>query len=239
MTVAMNGSAAHQQHWDEVLCPGKLASTAGYHLQVDEEDHLQAKHHFEERLKAGLETELSPFEQQQQHGDDGQQQHGDEAASLQVEANHTSTDLEPFAIKHEADETGVSLAALPRSAILLQQCTTLAAATTAVALHGAALHHVRHCELSTSYNCAWLIPFCRVLWSSGTCCMLCAAFIFSLSALFVKLTAGRVPVLQITLIRSGLSFLVSTGETARAAVCCHDAIASGLHWTIAVDWQKQ
>ncbi|WIA15998.1 hypothetical protein OEZ85_012734 [Tetradesmus obliquus] len=37
------------------------------------------------------------------------------------------------------------------------------------------------------------------------------AFIFSLSALFVKLTAGRVPVLQITLIRSGLSFLVSTG----------------------------
>jgi hypothetical protein len=42
--------------------------------------------------------------------------------------------------------------------------------------------------------------------------MLCAAFIFSLSALFVKLTAGRVPVLQITLIRSGLSFLVSTGE---------------------------
>ncbi|KAF6266011.1 hypothetical protein COO60DRAFT_639078 [Scenedesmus sp. NREL 46B-D3] len=37
------------------------------------------------------------------------------------------------------------------------------------------------------------------------------AFIFSLSALFVKLTAGRVPVLQITLIRSALSFLVSTG----------------------------
>lgn len=49
------------------------------------------------------------------------------------------------------------------------------------------------------------------VWSRGSVCILLAAFIFSLSALCVKLTAGRVPVLEITLLRSGISFAVSTG----------------------------
>lgn len=42
--------------------------------------------------------------------------------------------------------------------------------------------------------------------------MLLAAFIFAVTALLVKLTAGRVPVLEITLIRSGISLVVSAGE---------------------------
>jgi hypothetical protein len=49
------------------------------------------------------------------------------------------------------------------------------------------------------------------LWSSGVACMLAAAFIFSVSILLVKLTAGRVPVLEITLVRSTISCAVSLG----------------------------
>lgn len=44
------------------------------------------------------------------------------------------------------------------------------------------------------------------------CCVLLAAFIFAIAALLVKLTAGRVPVLEITLIRSVISLVVSLGE---------------------------
>lgn len=47
------------------------------------------------------------------------------------------------------------------------------------------------------------------VWSSGVFCVLCAAFIFALTALLVKLTGGRVPVLEITLYRSGISLVVS------------------------------
>jgi hypothetical protein len=54
---------------------------------------------------------------------------------------------------------------------------------------------------------------CRAVWSSGVFCVLCAAFIFALTALLVKLTGGRVPVLEITLYRSGISLVVSAGET--------------------------
>lgn len=52
----------------------------------------------------------------------------------------------------------------------------------------------------------------RTVWSSGVFCVLCAAFIFAIAALLVKLTGGRVPVLQITLIRSAMSLVVSAGE---------------------------
>lgn len=38
-----------------------------------------------------------------------------------------------------------------------------------------------------------------------------AALIFSVAALLVKLTGGRVPVLEITLLRSGISLVVSAG----------------------------
>lgn len=42
--------------------------------------------------------------------------------------------------------------------------------------------------------------------------MLVAAFIFAIAAVLVKLTGGRVPVLEITLIRSAISLVVSAGE---------------------------
>uniref|UniRef100_A0A383VLI0 EamA domain-containing protein n=1 Tax=Tetradesmus obliquus TaxID=3088 RepID=A0A383VLI0_TETOB len=155
----MTPGAAHQeqQHWDGVLWPGKLASTAGYRLQADEEDDVRFKQQPLHPAATDLEAEQSPFEQQQQ-------QPGHDVTALQVEADSSRADTVTFIVGDEADEAKHGFAALP-----------------------------------------------RLLWSSGRCCMLCAAFIFSLSALFVKLTAGRVPVLQITLIRSGLSFLVSTG----------------------------
>lgn len=57
---------------------------------------------------------------------------------------------------------------------------------------------------------------CRAVWSSGVFCVLCAAFIFALTALLVKLTGGRVPVLEITLYRSAISLVVSAGETHHA-----------------------
>jgi drug/metabolite transporter (DMT)-like permease len=44
--------------------------------------------------------------------------------------------------------------------------------------------------------------------------VLVAALIFAVAALLVKLTAGRVPVLEITLLRSGISLVVSLGESA-------------------------
>lgn len=53
---------------------------------------------------------------------------------------------------------------------------------------------------------------CRAVWSSGVFCVLCAAFIFALTALLVKLTGGRVPVLEITLYRSAISLVVSAGK---------------------------
>lgn len=55
---------------------------------------------------------------------------------------------------------------------------------------------------------AYLLAACRYLWSSGTLCVLAAALIFSVSALLVKLTGNRIPVLQITLVRSSVSWLV-------------------------------
>jgi hypothetical protein len=62
-----------------------------------------------------------------------------------------------------------------------------------------------HVSSSSPYP---LLAGCRYLWSSGTLCVLAAALIFSVSALLVKLTGNRIPVLQITLVRSSLSWLV-------------------------------
>ncbi len=53
------------------------------------------------------------------------------------------------------------------------------------------------------------MPASRLLWDSGTWCLVLAAFVFAVSVLCVKLTAGRVPVLEITLIRSSLSWVIS------------------------------
>jgi len=47
------------------------------------------------------------------------------------------------------------------------------------------------------------------LWSSGLACVALAAFAFSVAGLCVKATAGRVPVLQIALVRSSLSWSLS------------------------------
>ncbi|GFH19799.1 uncharacterized protein HaLaN_16815, partial [Haematococcus lacustris] len=46
-----------------------------------------------------------------------------------------------------------------------------------------------------------------ILWASGNLCMSLAAFVFSLSTLFVKLTHNTVPTFQIVAFRSSLSFL--------------------------------
>ena len=50
------------------------------------------------------------------------------------------------------------------------------------------------------------------MWGSGVFCSLLAAFIFAIAAVLVKLTANRVPVLEITLMRSSISLVVSVGE---------------------------
>eukprot|EP00882_Tetradesmus_deserticola_P011553 GHRQ01012220.1.p1 GENE.GHRQ01012220.1~~GHRQ01012220.1.p1 ORF type:complete len:172 (+),score=45.17 GHRQ01012220.1:1780-2295(+) len=49
----------------------------------------------------------------------------------------------------------------------------------------------------------------RPLWQSGIMCASLACIIFSFSSLQVKLTGGRVPVLQLCIIRSSLSFCTS------------------------------
>ena len=46
-------------------------------------------------------------------------------------------------------------------------------------------------------------------WGSGLSCAFAAFLIFSLSAFAVKLTQGRVPVLEVCLVRSALSFTMS------------------------------
>jgi drug/metabolite transporter (DMT)-like permease len=48
-----------------------------------------------------------------------------------------------------------------------------------------------------------------LLWDDGACAAACAALSFSLAVLFVKLLNRRVPVLEITLARSGLSLLAT------------------------------
>eukprot|EP00879_Flechtneria_rotunda_P004737 GHRR01005006.1.p1 GENE.GHRR01005006.1~~GHRR01005006.1.p1 ORF type:complete len:564 (+),score=172.35 GHRR01005006.1:243-1934(+) len=50
---------------------------------------------------------------------------------------------------------------------------------------------------------------CRCAWDSGNVCAALATVIFSVSGLQVKLTGGRVPVLQLCLIRSSISFFAS------------------------------
>lgn len=49
----------------------------------------------------------------------------------------------------------------------------------------------------------------RRFWDSGAACMSCASIVFSISALCVKLTGGRVAVAEITLVRSSLSLAAS------------------------------
>lgn len=50
---------------------------------------------------------------------------------------------------------------------------------------------------------------CRRVWDSGLTCAFLASLIFSISALCVKLTGGRIPVLEVCFVRSSLSFLLT------------------------------
>lgn len=56
---------------------------------------------------------------------------------------------------------------------------------------------------------AWADGLRRRAWESGLTCAACATVIFSLSALQVKLTGGRVPVLELCVIRSSISLCTS------------------------------
>jgi hypothetical protein len=73
------------------------------------------------------------------------------------------------------------------------------------------------------------MPLCRTVWASGVCCVLCAAFIFAIAALLVKLTGGRVPVLEITLIRSGISLVASAGKSQAGSSILAAAAAGAAH----------
>lgn len=61
-------------------------------------------------------------------------------------------------------------------------------------------------------TCCCVLMLCRIIWDSGLTCTFLACLIFSFSGLFVKLTGGRVPVLEVCLVRSsisaGLSFIL-------------------------------
>lgn len=105
----MTPGAAHQeqQHWDGVLWPGKLASTAGYRLQAYEEDDVRFTQQPLHPAATDLEAEQSPFEQQQQ-------QPGHDVTALQVEADSSRADTVTFIVEDEADEAKHGFAALPR-----------------------------------------------------------------------------------------------------------------------------
>ncbi|KAK9824648.1 hypothetical protein WJX72_012035 [[Myrmecia] bisecta] len=61
---------------------------------------------------------------------------------------------------------------------------------------------------SSAFRAKCLAQAWRV-WNSGVACVAVASLIFSVSALFVKLTGNRVPVFEIVAVRSGLSWLIS------------------------------
>jgi drug/metabolite transporter (DMT)-like permease len=50
---------------------------------------------------------------------------------------------------------------------------------------------------------------CRKLWECGIACAATSSLIFAFSALFVKLTHGRIPVLEVCVIRSSFCFILS------------------------------
>ncbi|WIA38341.1 hypothetical protein OEZ86_001675 [Tetradesmus obliquus] len=58
----------------------------------------------------------------------------------------------------------------------------------------------------------------RPLWQSGILCASLACVIFSFSSLQVKLTGGRVPVLQLCIIRSSISFCTSIAAGAASGI---------------------
>jgi hypothetical protein len=97
-----------QQQWDGVLWPGKLASGAGYQLHAHDEDDISFTK--QQRFKESalqLESELSPFEQQQQ-------QQGHEVTSQPVETDGSSVELEDMKVDGGTDDTSSKFAALPR-----------------------------------------------------------------------------------------------------------------------------
>lgn len=100
-------TTAAQQHWDGVLWPGKLASTAGYHPQATEaDDECLTEQHYRSPATE-LEAKLDPFEQGQQ-----QQQQGYEVTPLQVEAVSSSDELEPLTAEGAEGGSGSPFAAL-------------------------------------------------------------------------------------------------------------------------------
>jgi hypothetical protein len=72
-------------------------------------------------------------------------------------------------------------------------------------------HQLLEAETTCCVHAVVLVRY-RIIWDSGLTCSFLACLIFSFSGLFVKLTGGRVPVLQVCLVRSstsaGLSFIL-------------------------------
>jgi len=88
-----------------------------------------------------------------------------------------------------------------------------APAKAAAAESAAAAHHPASAVTAPPPVALLLRPF-ALIWASGAAAVACAAFSFSLAVLFVKLLARRVPVLEITLARSGLSLLATLAVAA-------------------------
>jgi hypothetical protein len=96
-----------QQHWDGVLWPGKLASSAGYQLQANEEDDVGFTKQYHSDASRELESELSPFEQHQQ-------QQGCDVILQPVEAEGRSVDCEHTKDDAGSDASSSRFAGLPR-----------------------------------------------------------------------------------------------------------------------------
>lgn len=75
---------------------------------------------------------------------------------------------------------------------------------------GCCAHSFTTLQGSTAVTrCHAAVPVCRRVWDSGLTCAFLSSFIFAFSSLFVKLTDGRVPVLEVCLVRSSISAALS------------------------------
>lgn len=64
-------------------------------------------------------------------------------------------------------------------------------------------------RLNSSNTMPRCVFVCRRVWDSGLTCAFLSSFIFAFSSLFVKLTDGRFPVLEVCLVRSSISAALS------------------------------
>jgi drug/metabolite transporter (DMT)-like permease len=110
---------------------------------------------------------------------------------------------EPFSIQSGGGGVGggaESASATARPPLLLSAASDPSVPASHAARWLAAVHPIA--------DLALLAPF-RWIWARGAAAVTCATFSFSLAVLFVKLLGRRVPVLEITLARSGLSLLAT------------------------------